>query len=27
MPKRLWLSYYSTQFSTTEINGSFYRSS
>ena len=25
MPKRLWLSYYSTQFTTTEINGSFYR--
>ena len=24
-PKRLWLSYYSTQFTTTEINGSFYR--
>jgi hypothetical protein len=24
-PKRLWLTYYSTQFHTTEINGSFYR--
>jgi uncharacterized protein YecE (DUF72 family) len=24
-PKRSWLSYYSTQFNTTEINGSFYR--
>jgi len=25
MPARLWLSYYATQFSTVEINGSFYR--
>jgi uncharacterized protein YecE (DUF72 family) len=24
-PKRLWLPYYATQFTTTEINGSFYR--
>jgi uncharacterized protein YecE (DUF72 family) len=25
IPKRLWLSYYATQFATTEINASFYR--
>jgi uncharacterized protein YecE (DUF72 family) len=25
VPKRAWLSYYATQFGTTEINGSFYR--
>jgi uncharacterized protein YecE (DUF72 family) len=25
VPKRNWLSWYSTQFSTTEVNGSFYR--
>ena len=25
VPKRLWLRWYATRFSTTEINGSFYR--
>ena len=25
LPKNAWLRYYATQFSTTEINGSFYR--
>jgi uncharacterized protein YecE (DUF72 family) len=25
VPKRAWLAYYASQFSTTEINGSFYR--